>query len=212
MLDDVFAGIGNEDSVINDLQRVQVPLHYVTKDVRDIVNELGLTTLSVYYQILLMEYCYNFGSNKVLRYAKQIRGENPAYSSNEVIGHMSEHKMGKKMNCASFNVVGIKNLYALDRKILVADYNVRLHDLSNLLNNIHPEILLEWLEDVEPEVMPILILKLEKLKYAIDKKMSMLGQLVIVDLPQYRAISEKGRAMLQEALEEIRLLEKMEEK
>ena len=205
------------DSDITTLQKSDLRLRHLTRDARKIVNGMGLRDLTIFYQVILMEYCYNHTPVSIENKLKEKRNETPAIGDNALITKLSEQssfRMPKAKRFASFNLNGIMNLYTLDRSIVVADYGVDLEDLASELNGITPQLLSEWLGTVTKEKMPmpIVLCELQEFLDIMKGTEEELESKMLVDVPQYKPMDESAREMLQKALDELRKTQEMMQK
>lgn len=207
------------DSDITALQNSEIRLKYLTRDARRIVNDMGLRDLTMFYQVLLMEACYNYNPMRIQEKLNRKRDENPGISANPLITKLSEQssfRMAKATHSASFNVNGIRNLYTLDRTVVVADYGVNLEDLARELNAVSSEMLGEWLGTVEKKMaMPIALCELQEFLSVMKEGDEELRSKLLVEVPKHQPIGEAERAILEKAregLKETKKIMEMEDK
>ena len=197
---------GNQNSNLDRLQQSDLKLRYMTYDARALVESLGMQDLTLFWQVLLMEHLYNYNnSSSVITQFKKMRDAEPGIPANQIVRGFSEVRSRvKPQHAASFNETGIRNLFALDRSILFADYSTRLEALAKMLNDIPNDILSEWAEDEGHTSMPILMLKLETFLFKRNKAMREVEREVDPKIFERRPTSTQGNAVLKEALKEIK--------
>jgi len=193
---------------IDALQQSDLKLDYMTRDARDTVRTYGLDGLTIFWQIRLMEKCYNAGVGPVASEIERIRKSNPGLPANEIMRQCDfrgDIRRGKQKvrQLADFDLRGSKNLFTLDQTVLYADYSVRLDDLSSLLNAIHPATLAEWLEGVAKLGMPLVMLQLEEFNYHAEQSIKATEKMARVELRDVKVMDDKSAKVLEDALKEV---------
>jgi hypothetical protein len=144
-----------------DFEGLDLRLAYLSHDARRIVDENCLK-LNLYWQVKLIELCYNFNDVTVATTIKGIVNKNPGFPSYEavkqamiILGRRKQH------NGAVFSQRAMANLYRLDKSIMVTDYTVRLDSLALVLDGLDEEGIVEIMSGPRCG-MNLILLKIEE--------------------------------------------------
>jgi hypothetical protein len=222
-------GVGASNQDIAALQASEIELKYLTHDAREFIQGHGLGRLTIHWQIMIMEHCFNHGLKKVDGFWTAIeKGHGGGASVKAMIGDLGQALAGKEFRKklhinqkgedakntkqASFNVNGTRNLYILDRSIVIADYSANIALLSKLLNGLPESTLLEWVDTEDRCSMPIAIYRLQEFCSINEESMRETADMMKFTIPKYVAMDERGRKILQKTLADIRGIKKDNEK
>jgi hypothetical protein len=193
-----------------------------------VIREQGLGRLTIHWQTLLMEHCFNHGRDKVSRFLEHIDKNNPSISGKEKVNLLGQALSSKGFRAnlrikeggeglkgvrhASFDVKGTKNLYVMDRSIVTCDYSANMELLSRLLNTISESTMLEWVDTEDRCSMPKALYRLQEFCNINAEEMREAETKMQFDLPRHTPMDEEDRKTLEAALIQIRSIKKDHDK
>lgn len=220
-------GVGDSSQDITRLENLDIGLKYLTCDARDVVVDLGLHDLRIRNQVLLMEHCYNYSKEKVRNLLVDIEAKNIgvgtkdkmqmlgyALSNSETRANLRSAKTRTQLKIrmghrADFSINGIGNLLILDRSIVIADYQVKLDALSQLLNSISTALLMEWINTSGLRCpMQIALYRLQEFCNVDQEERNEVERLMAVKVPHYPPTDARGIEKLEQILADLRSLKR----
>ena len=196
------------------LEGWDVELRYLTRDARRALKELGISGgMTIHRQTLLMEYCYNYNPNKVVKMLSDIRGVG-GMTPNTMIDNLKNAsiRMGPQQHRADFSANGTKNLYLMDRSVTAADYSIRLEELADIMNTISRSTLMAWMDVIDGRLsMPIAFYRLQEYVSENKEEREQVKKMMAFSVPKHEVMDDESRKVLRGVLEEIRDLKKITE-
>jgi hypothetical protein len=211
---------------IERIMDLDVRLRYLTHDARHVINQCKMKDdLNMYWQIILIEMCYNYSPAKVLGAltrskkgkVKTIKLEeggvaivNTAHDFDKEaapVGSMTLRTKlkegvkiyGSKVREISFNSRQIWNLHLLDSNSNVSDYTVRWEEVLPMLDRMDPNSIVEIAGETGLARMNILISRIAEYLGIVDRSSEELAQVKHVVTP-IKPVDPKAVEVLENAL------------
>jgi len=189
------------------LEEAQVQLNYITHDARTILKLLGVKRLNIWWQLRLMEACYNYSDTSVTTIIKDIanRPDNQGKPFDQIL-RICMPLVYKRRNHASANFTdkAALNLLTFDRLVVAADYSVRLDNLAEILNDLGEEESNEIANDINGCGMNLLIIKLEEYRNGRNKMMNDMAKAMDISLPPIVPSTQQGKEKMDSLLEDLK--------
>jgi len=188
-----------------DIEGLDVRLSYLTHDARRIIEEYSLQRLNLYWQCKLMELTYNYSPTTIAALVKDKADKFPGHPPYNIIKEVMKFITTKKQhNHVVFSHQAMRNLYRLDRSLIVADYTVQLDRLSLILDKLGDEEMNEILEQLDRAGMNLLLIRMEEyLGYKERQRRD------VNDTPKFKPVdiafpSDEGKQLLKQTIEDLR--------
>src|SRR3972149_4221898 len=125
---------------MDNLEGTKVKLEHITHDARTVLKSIDRNDLNIYWQVRLMELCYNYNSTTVLNVIKNQLKREPDLPTYHILRSAIPFiQKNKRHNNAVFTDEAILSLYLIDRTLIVSDYNARLEALADILGRLDRE-------------------------------------------------------------------------
>ena len=186
------------------VEGLDLQLTYLTHDARRIMNELGLQGLNLYWQVKLMECLYNYNSLTVSEIIRDKARKLPGHPGYNILREaMKFLGTRKQYNHVVFTQRAMRNLYRLDRIILLADYTVKMDVLATTLDKLDDDDLGEILSTVNKCGMGLLLIKIEEYIGGRERQRRELERNEDVKPVRKASPSETGKQLLRQTIEDM---------
>lgn len=187
------------------LEQWNVALQYLTHDARKVLEMLG-QKLNIRWQVHLMELCHNFTYPRVLRILQDAMNHQPGHDLSQVLPEISVMKFRKPLYAARFTARAVRNLYCLDQRIFMGDYDTRLDNLARVLDEMPEPILQEFVRGMSPCTPWYFLEKLAQHMYLMRSQMQKTNEMAdfVVEVPPAKSVEAKHK--LEEAYKELERL------
>lgn len=217
----------NPDAPIQD---VELRLNHLTYEAREVINRSQRRDdLNLYWQVMLIQICYNYGVEKVFRAlgmqkpgkkGRDVTWVNEFSLREMMIDMVKLDDLGRSrwvlkdpIHDVNFNKEklkgkAIRNLYRLDRLVLVSDFGIRLERLVEMLEDISDESLEGVAADVGRTTMPILLAEMERFFDMVKQSVQELKNSHMVVIEPTKPVDPVLLKVAETGLAELRDMEK----
>lgn len=184
-------------------------LRFSTYDARDVIKAAGLSGISLFWQVVLMTWCFNYSPKRVLTNVKGVRADNPMDAADDIIKKVREDRLGADQHGATFTESAIKNLWLLDRLVLAADYRVRVDELADVLDKVDGDMIKDLAEDGRTH-MGLALVKLQQVVARKANSLEEMRKLVPYKPEPVVPMSKETQVYLEGIIQEMQTIRRKE--
>jgi hypothetical protein len=185
------------------IEEANVSLNYITHDARNVLKLIGNPRTKLYWQVLLMQDCYNYNTTSVHNIIKSKAKTEAKFEDIFKAAAPLIHKLTQHHN-AIFSPRAMLNLFTLDRSIVTADYTVRLDDLAAKLDQLDGESVNGIIETSGRCGMNLLILKIEEFANERSRMLEETRRQSQIKLPEYKPATEEGKSLMRQMAQDLK--------